>query len=90
VAVAIRKFEIEMIQIGNASVHMADYLWLKVKESGVVERDPYVAGESCGCIMTHRSKMELVCPVEKRWNKSRLASWCPQKSVRAARSRTRK
>jgi hypothetical protein len=46
VAVVIRKFEIEMIQIGNASVHMADYLWLKVKESGVVQRDPYVAAES--------------------------------------------
>ncbi len=59
VPVVFAEFEVEFFEVWNAVVHTLDHLVLEFEKSGVVERDPYMAGESRGCVMTHGPETEL-------------------------------
>jgi hypothetical protein len=53
------QFEVEMIEVKDAVVHMVNHFLLKMKKGRIVEGDPYMAHEG-GCrIVTHRMKMKL-------------------------------
>ncbi len=47
------------IEVVNAGVHSFDHPCLKLKQSRIIEGDPYVASESRGCIVTHRIEAKL-------------------------------
>jgi hypothetical protein len=59
VPVVFAEFEVEFFEVWNAVIHTLNHLVLEFEKSGVVERDPYMAGESRGRVMTHRTKTEL-------------------------------
>ncbi len=52
-------FEVEFFEVWNAVIHTLNHLVLEFEKSRVVERDPYMAGESRGRVMTHRTETEL-------------------------------
>jgi hypothetical protein len=59
VPVVFAEFEVEFFEVWNAVIHTLNHLVLEFEKSGVVERDPYMAGESRGRVMTHRTETEL-------------------------------
>ncbi len=59
VPVVFAEFEVEFFEVWNAVIHTLNHLVLEFEKSRVVERDPYMAGESRGCIMTHGPETEL-------------------------------
>ncbi len=59
VSVVFAQFEVEFFEVRNAVIHTLNHLVLELEKSRVVERDPYMAGESRGRVMTHRTETEL-------------------------------
>ena len=59
VPVVFADFEVEFFEVWNAVIHTLNHLILEFEKSRVVERDPYMAGESGGRVMTHRTETEL-------------------------------
>ena len=59
VPVVFADFEVEFFEVWNAVIHTLNHLVLEFEKSRVVERDPYMAGESRGRVMTHRTETEL-------------------------------
>ena len=62
VPVVFAEFEVEFFEVRNAVIHTLNHLVLELEKSRVVERDPYMAGESRSCVMTHglETKLKLV------------------------------
>ena len=62
VPVVFAEFEVEFFEVWNAVIHTLNHLVLELEKSRVVERDPYMAGESRGRVMTNgpETKLKLV------------------------------
>ena len=59
VPVVFAEFEVEFFEVWNAAIHMLNHLVLKFEKSRVIERDPYMAGESRGRVVTHGPETKL-------------------------------
>ena len=59
VPVVFAEFEVEFFEVWNAVIHTLNHLILEFEKSRVVERDPYMAGEGRGHVMTHWTETEL-------------------------------
>ena len=57
--VVFAEIKVESIKVWNAAIHTLDHLVLEVEKSGVVERDPNVAGESRSRVVTHWPETKL-------------------------------
>jgi hypothetical protein len=53
------KFEMKAIEVWNAAIHTLNHLVLEFEKSRVIERDPYVAGESGSRVVTHGPETKL-------------------------------
>ena len=53
------KVEMKAIEVWNAAIHTLNHLVLEFERSRVIERDPYVAGESGSRVVTHRPETKL-------------------------------
>jgi hypothetical protein len=53
------KVEIKAIEVWNAAIHTLNHLVLEFEKSRVIERDPYVAGESGSRVVTHGPETKL-------------------------------
>ncbi len=53
------KVEMKAIKAWNAVIHMLNHLVLEFEKSRVIERDPYVAGESGSRVVTHGPETKL-------------------------------
>ncbi len=51
--------KVESIEVWNAAIHMLNHLVLEFEKSRVIERDPYMAGESRGRVMPHGPETKL-------------------------------
>jgi hypothetical protein len=59
VPVVFAEFEVEFFEVWSAAIHTLNHLVLEFEKSRVIERDPYMAGEGRGRVMTHGTKMKL-------------------------------
>ena len=59
ISVVFAEFEVEFFEVWNAVIHTLNHLVLEFEKSRVVERDPYMAGESRGRVMTHGPETKL-------------------------------
>ena len=59
VPVVFAELEVEFFEVWNAVIHTLNHLFLELEKSRVVERDPYMAGESRGRVMTHGPETKL-------------------------------
>ena len=59
VSVVFADFEVEFFEVWNAVIHTLNHLVLEFEKSRVVKRDPYMAGESRGRVMTHGPETKL-------------------------------
>ena len=59
VPVVFAEFEVEFFEVWNAAIHTLNHLVLEFEKSRVIERDPYMAGESRGRVMTHGPETKL-------------------------------
>jgi hypothetical protein len=59
VPVVFAELEVEFFEVWNAVIHTLNHLVLELEKSRVIERDPYMAGESRGRVMTHGPKTKL-------------------------------
>jgi hypothetical protein len=59
VPVVFAEFEVEFLEVWNAAIHMLNHLVLEFEKSRIIERDPYVAGESGSRVVTHGPETKL-------------------------------
>ncbi len=66
VSVVFADLEVEFFEVWNAAIHTLNHLVLEFEQRRVVERDPYMAGESRGCVVTHGPEAKLkLCGLRK-------------------------
>ena len=51
--------KVESIEVWNAAIHTLNHLVLELEKSRVIERDPYMAGESRSRVVTHGPETKL-------------------------------
>ena len=51
--------KVKSIEVWNAAIHTLHHLVLKFEKSRVIERDPYMAGESRSRVVTHGPETKL-------------------------------
>jgi len=51
--------KVESIEVWNAAIHTLNHLVLEFEKSRVIERDPYMAGESRSRVVTHGPETKL-------------------------------
>jgi hypothetical protein len=59
VPVVFAEFEVEFFEVWNAAIHTLNHLVLEFEKSRVIERDPYMAGESRSRVVTHGPETKL-------------------------------